>query len=224
MQNQNPMKRALWSAGAVLAVALSVFGISIANRKVYPSYASAAAANADASTSATAASQVQGASGVAVPAPAVAAKTSRSGEENESESEDEAEGGGYVPRKSAPAPAPAAAPSTPTKTTSSSSASTASPYKDGTYEAVGTYDSPAGSESIDVTLTLKGGVVTDASVTPMPNDHTSARYQDMFVSGYKSQVIGQPIATLNLDYVSGSSLTPIGFDNAVAAIKAKAKA
>lgn len=98
-----------------------------------------------------------------------------------------------------------------------------STYKDGTYSADGSYNSPGGPDSISVTLTLKNDVVTDVSVAPNPGDRTSARYQDMFVSGYKQYVIGKDITSLNLGKVSGSSLTPIGFNNALAQIKAQAK-
>src|SRR3989344_3548395 len=38
-------------------------------------------------------------------------------------------------------------------------------YKDGTYSAAGAYRTPGGQESIDVTLTLAGGVISDISVT-----------------------------------------------------------
>jgi hypothetical protein len=97
-------------------------------------------------------------------------------------------------------------------------------YKNGTYSATGTYDSPGGSESIGVSLTITNDTVTGASVTPMPNDGTSARYQQSFISGYKTYVIGENIDTIALDIVSGSSLTPVGFNDALSKIKAEAQA
>lgn len=97
-------------------------------------------------------------------------------------------------------------------------------YKDGTYTVTASYNSPAGTESIGVSLTLKNGIITDATVTPLAKHPTSERYQEMFISGYKAYVIGKDIATLNLGVVSGSSLTPIGFNNALAQIKAQASA
>ena len=99
-----------------------------------------------------------------------------------------------------------------------------SKYKNGTYSATGTYDSPAGLESIGVSLTIANDIVTNTSVTPEPSDRTSSRYQQMFANGYKTYVIGQNIDTIALDRVSGSSLTPIGFNNALAKIKAEAQA
>ncbi len=96
-------------------------------------------------------------------------------------------------------------------------------YKNGTYSADGSYDSPGGPDSIGVTLTLQNDIVTNVSVTPNPGDRTSARYQNAFISGYKQYVIGKNISGLNLGKVSGSSLTPIGFNNALTQIKAQAK-
>jgi uncharacterized protein with FMN-binding domain len=99
-----------------------------------------------------------------------------------------------------------------------------STYKDGTYSAIGTYNSPGGKDQLGVSITLKNNIVVDATVTNMAGDRTSKRYEDAFISGYKTLVIGKNIDTLQLDVVSGSSLTPIGFNNAIAIIKAQAKA
>ncbi len=97
-------------------------------------------------------------------------------------------------------------------------------YKDGTYSATGSYISPGGPDQIGVTLTLANDIVTSVSVTPEPGDGTSARYQAKFVSGYQAYVVGQNIDSIHLTKVSGSSLTPGGFDDALAQIKAEAKA
>lgn len=97
-------------------------------------------------------------------------------------------------------------------------------YKDGTYTAIGSYLSPGGPDKISVTLTLKNDIVTDVTATAMPGDRESAQYQNKFLSGYKAQVVGQNIATLHLTKVSGSSLTPKGFNDAVAQIQVQAKA
>ncbi len=97
-------------------------------------------------------------------------------------------------------------------------------YKDGTYTATGSYMSPGGPDKIGVTLTLKNDIVTDVSATEMAGDPTSKRFQGMFLSGYKQYVIGKNIASLSLTKVSGSSLTPKGFNDALLKIKAQAKA
>ena len=97
-------------------------------------------------------------------------------------------------------------------------------YKDGTYSAVGSYMSPGGFDNIAVTLTLKGDIVTNVYTTPQAGDGTSSRYQDMFISGYKPYVVGKDISSLVLGRISGSSLTPRGFNDALDKIRNQAKA
>jgi uncharacterized protein with FMN-binding domain len=100
----------------------------------------------------------------------------------------------------------------------------ASIYKDGTYSATGSYMSPGGPDQIGVNVTLKNDIITDVNATPEAGDNTSARYQNKFISGYKAYVLGKNIASVYLTKVSGSSLTPKGFNDAIAQIKVQAKA
>lgn len=95
-------------------------------------------------------------------------------------------------------------------------------YKDGTYSATGSYMSPGGMDKLSVTLTLKNDIITSVSVTPQAGDRTSSRYQNMFISGYQQYVLGKDIANVSLTKVSGSSLTPKGFDDALKQIKSQA--
>ena len=111
-----------------------------------------------------------------------------------------------------------------TTTGTSSRTASASTYKDGTYTATGTYMSPGGQDHVGVTLTLASDIVTDVTVTPEPGDNESARYQNKFVSGYKQYVVGKNIADIHLTRVSGSSLTPIGFQDALTQIETQAQA
>lgn len=97
-----------------------------------------------------------------------------------------------------------------------------STYKDGTYNADGVYRSPAGAEEIAVTITLKDDVITSAQVTGAATNGKSIKMQEAFIAGFGAQVIGKPIDSLSLGVVNGSSLTPAGFMNAVAKIKAEA--
>lgn len=97
-------------------------------------------------------------------------------------------------------------------------------YKDGTYSATGSYMSPGGPDKVGVKLTLANGLITDITVTPMAGDNVSEKYQDKFISGYKTLVLGKKIDGLKLDKVSGSSLTPVGFNDALEQIRAQAKA
>ena len=97
-------------------------------------------------------------------------------------------------------------------------------YKDGTYSATGSYMSPAGNEQIGVTIALKNDVITSATVTNMAGDGRSQRYQNMFISGYQQYVNGKNISSVYLTKISGSSLTPSGFNDALAQIESQAKA
>ncbi len=97
-------------------------------------------------------------------------------------------------------------------------------YKDGSYSAVGNYMSPGGSESVAVTVTLKDDVVTSAKVVANATRGESKQYQNKFISGYQSVVVGKKIEDINIIKVSGSSLTPKGFMDALVKIEAQAKA
>lgn len=97
-------------------------------------------------------------------------------------------------------------------------------YKDGEYKAEGMYTSPGGAESIDVTITLKDGVVEKATVVSNATRPISKKMQAAFIGGYKEQVIGKKLEELDLKKVSSSSLAPKGFNDAVEKIKAEAKA
>jgi uncharacterized protein with FMN-binding domain len=119
---------------------------------------------------------------------------------------------------------PATTPIIPTITPVIVPKQTASVYTDGTYSATGSYGSPGGQEQLSVTLSLINDIITAVSVTPGAYDRRSQNYQNAFISGYKQYVLGKNIADVNLTRISGSSLTPIGFNNALAQIKAKAKA
>jgi len=102
--------------------------------------------------------------------------------------------------------------------------SLSSSYKDGTYTAVGTYNSPGGPDGLKVTLVIKNNIVVDAAVVSGANDPESTKYQAKFISGFRPLVVGQKLAGLRLDSVAGSSLTGEGFNAAVVKIQAQAQA
>jgi uncharacterized protein with FMN-binding domain len=97
-------------------------------------------------------------------------------------------------------------------------------YKDGTYGATGHYDSPGGTESVKVSLTLMSDKVSAATVNSGANDPTALSYQTIFISGYKPFVVGKKINTIKLSNVSGSSLTSQGFNDALRQIERQAQA
>ncbi|UTT61451.1 hypothetical protein [Microcella humidisoli] len=95
-------------------------------------------------------------------------------------------------------------------------------YRDGTYQANGTYQSPNGNENIIVVIELENDLVTDVEITVNPNNPTTANYQGQFADGIGALVIGEDIDTLDVTVVAGSSLTSNGFREALTAIKADA--
>lgn len=97
-------------------------------------------------------------------------------------------------------------------------------YKDGTYTATGSYLSPGGQESVDVAVTLKGGMIESATVTPHPASTTSTQYQGEFVNNFKPLVVGKNINDVKLSRVAGSSLASGGFNEAIEKIKDDAAA
>lgn len=97
-------------------------------------------------------------------------------------------------------------------------------FTDGTYSASGSYSSPGGEESIDVEVTVAGDVVTGVTVTPQADNGNAARFQEEFASGIADVVVGQELAGLSVDKVSGSSLTGEGFNAALDQIRADAAA
>lgn len=96
-------------------------------------------------------------------------------------------------------------------------------YKNGTYSAVGRYTAPSGQEEVGVKVTLKDGIVADASIEIMTTQPISLKMQEDFAANFKPQVIGKNIDEIMLSKVSGSSLTPNGFNDALEQIKNEAK-
>jgi uncharacterized protein with FMN-binding domain len=95
-------------------------------------------------------------------------------------------------------------------------------YADGTYTADGSYQSPGGEESVSVSITLEGDIVTAVTVTPHATSGNSKQYQSQFASGIAGQVVGKEIDSLDVSRVAGSSLTSGGFNDALEQIKADA--
>jgi len=96
-------------------------------------------------------------------------------------------------------------------------------YKDGVYDVVGDYISPGGAETIGVKLTLENGIITDSEVEVQATREISVEKQTDFSENYKELVIGKNIDDIELTKVSGSSLTPKGFNDAVEKIKTQAQ-
>lgn len=97
-------------------------------------------------------------------------------------------------------------------------------YADGTYDAPGTYTAPSGEESIKVSVTVKENKVTDVNITTEAKDPTTKMFIDKFIAGVDGVVVGKRLDEISgLSAVNGSSLTPKGFEVALASIKTQAK-
>ncbi len=121
-----------------------------------------------------------------------------------------------------PSTTPTTTPSATPSAVSSATTAVASAYKDGQFSSTGLYVSPAGGEMIDVKVTLKDGIVTDVSVTPKATHEISLKMQKTVADNVGPLVVGKPLGEVQLDKVSGSSLTPKGFNDALVKIKAMA--
>ena len=96
-------------------------------------------------------------------------------------------------------------------------------YTNGIYEATGNYISPGGAEQIGVSITLEEGVIVDSNVEVLADRDISLEMQEDFAANYKSFVLGKSIDEVELTKVSGSSLTPNGFNDAIEKIKVQAR-
>lgn len=115
--------------------------------------------------------------------------------------------------------------STPLSTGSSGSDSSsgAGTYKDGTYTAEGSYQTPETVEKITVKVTLADDTITAVDVTGDPQARESQQYQSQFIGGISDEVVGKKIDDIKVSRVAGSSLTSGGFNQAIEEIKTEAK-
>lgn len=97
-------------------------------------------------------------------------------------------------------------------------------YKNGTFSADGVYRSPAGGESVHLSVVLKDDVVVDATFSGDATHPKSKAMQAAFTAGFKAQVVGKSLDDVSVGVVNGSSLTGGGFMDALTKIKAQAKA
>ncbi len=80
------------------------------------------------------------------------------------------------------------------------------------------YKSPAGQESINVSLTTKDGIITNVTATPLATNPISIKLQSAFASDISKNVIGKTIKGLKVDTVSWASLTTGAFNEYIASV------
>lgn len=95
-------------------------------------------------------------------------------------------------------------------------------YKDGSYTAQGGYLTPGGAESIGVRLNIRTGRIVSAQVEVEATSPTARQFQRQFATRYAGQVVARDLAAVDVSRLAGASLTSLGFDNALAEIKAAA--
>ncbi len=108
--------------------------------------------------------------------------------------------------------------------TDTSTGASSGEYKDGTYTADGSYQTPETVETISVTLTVADGKVSDVEVTGDPQARETEQYQGQFIDGISEEVVGKSLDDIEVSRVAGSSLTSGGFNEAVESIKEQAAA
>lgn len=91
-------------------------------------------------------------------------------------------------------------------------------YTDGEYTVEGQY----GNKSIIVKLELGDDKITDVEVTPNTTIPMSLKLQKRFSEAVPEVVVGQPIDSIHLDKLAGSSKTTKGFNDALEKIKSEA--
>lgn len=97
-------------------------------------------------------------------------------------------------------------------------------YADGTYTAEGSYATPESVETVTVTVTLAGDVITAVEVVGDPQKSESEEYQSKFIGGISEAVVGKDLDEISVSRVAGSSLTSGGFNQAIEGIKSEAAA
>ncbi len=98
-------------------------------------------------------------------------------------------------------------------------------YKAGDYDAEGSYQTPAGTQSVEVEVTLEAdGTITAVEVEPQADGGNSEMFQKKFAGGISEVVVGKKIDELDVSKVAGSSLTSGGFNAAIEDITGQAQA
>ncbi len=78
-------------------------------------------------------------------------------------------------------------------------------------------------ESVTINITLENEIIKDITFSGQSDNTTSKGYQDIFSSNYKNLVVGKKVSDLYISRVSGSSLTPGGFNAALEQVKNSAR-
>lgn len=92
------------------------------------------------------------------------------------------------------------------------------PYADGEYTSSQTYgvvDDLVEQDSIDVTVTLADGIVTDVEVVGHPFAERSKEYMQDFVNEVAGEVVGRSVEEAHVIALAGASKTSEAFNEAM---------
>lgn len=93
----------------------------------------------------------------------------------------------------------------------------------GTYAYDVTYATPAGNTDMTVTFALKNNVITDVNLAGNPQHQTSLQYETLLEAELGTLIIGKELSQVPAiaAKTAGSSLTPAGFNQALAQLQAE---
>ncbi len=97
-------------------------------------------------------------------------------------------------------------------------------YRDGTYNGSVSYRVPHGSNTLQATVTIAGGTISDVKVQSEYSDQESQMYVDSFASSISSSVKGHSLGDVSVSRVGGASLTSDAFNAVLDTIRSDAKA
>ena len=80
-----------------------------------------------------------------------------------------------------------------------------------TKTGIASYNSPAGLDTIEFSITHKDGVITAASAKPLATHPGSVKNQGNFAKEVESKVVGKSIKNFDVEVIGGASLTTGAF-------------
>ncbi len=134
--------------------------------------------------------------------------------------------GEYAGRAQGAGQGPMARTGAPTSASAPPASPTAGPYADGSYRDTQAYrgvDELPADESIDVSVTLSDGAITDVTVTGHAGNATSENFIRGFTSRIKGAVVGKSIEQAHVTALAGASKTSAAFNAAIDAIAEQAR-
>ena len=88
-----------------------------------------------------------------------------------------------------------------------------------TYSTTVNYKVPeGGSQSMGLTVTVNGAVISSISISQSKSGENSKKWQNNFENNYKPLVLGKNIKSVNLSRVGGASITTNAFNQAIKSI------